>query len=74
MDLPKEDKSEMYLKALDYASENMLDLSNFDDIKKIALEFDPTHTGQKDLEELRYQLQNAAVFLDITSAMNESES
>jgi hypothetical protein len=71
MDIPREDKSELYLKALDYAKENNLDINNSEDVKRIAETLDPDHTSDKDVEEFKYQLNNASIFLNITGAKKE---
>jgi hypothetical protein len=72
MDMPREDKSELYMKALDYAKENNLDIQNIEDVKKIAEALDPDHTSDKELEDLKYQLNNAKIFLNITGAKERS--
>lgn len=66
MDLPKEDKSELYLNALDYAKENNLDINNIEDIKKILEALDPNQ--KEELNDFQYQLKNATFFLTLTSA------
>jgi hypothetical protein len=71
MDMPREDRSELYMKALDYAKEHDLDINNLEDVKTIAEALDPDHTSDKDLEDLKYQLNNAKIFLNITGAKNE---
>ena len=68
MDMPREDKSELYMKALEYAKENNLDINNLEDVKKIAEALDPDHTSDAEVAELKYQLTNATMFLNLTGA------
>lgn len=70
MDLPHEDKSELYMKAMDYAKENNLDINNREDVKKIVEVLDPLHSSEKEIDEFMYQLNNAAIFLNVTDAKN----
>ena len=66
MDLPHEDKSALYMKALDYAKEHNLDINNKEDVAMILQALDPAHTSTKEIDEFMYQLKNASVFLSIT--------
>lgn len=68
MDLPQEDKSELYMKALDYAKEHNLDITMSEDVKTILEALDPEHTSEKEVNEFMYQLKNASLFLNITGA------
>lgn len=71
MDLPVEDKSELYMKALDYAKEHNLDINNREDVIKILEVVDPEHMSEKEVDAFMYQLKNATIFLNITGAKNE---
>jgi len=71
MDLPHEDKSALYMKALDYAKEHSLDINNKDDVASIVAVLDPEHASEKEVDTFMYQLKNAALFLHIASAKNE---
>jgi hypothetical protein len=73
MDLPVEDKSEMYMKALDYAKEHDLDINNSEDVKKILEALDPEHMSDKEVVAFQYQLNNATMFLNIVGAKNEQK-
>lgn len=71
MDLPREDKSELYMKALDYAKEHNLDINSPQDVYKILEEVDPEH--KEDINDFMYQLKNATMFLNLASAKNEQK-
>ena len=71
MDMPREDKSELYLNALDYAKEHNLDINKAEDVLQIAKAVDPEHTSKEEVEELIYQLKNATFFLTMTSKKEE---
>ncbi len=71
MDLPREDKSEVYMKALDYAKEHNLDINNRTDVRKILQILDPEHMNEKEIDEFMYQLKNATIFLNIMGAKNK---
>ena len=69
MDMPREDKSDLYMKALDYAKEHDLDITNAQDVYKILEEVDPDH--KEDINDFMYQLKNAQMFLRLAGAKND---
>jgi hypothetical protein len=71
MDLPVEDKSELYMKALEYAKEHDLDINNREDVKTIVEAVDPDHSNEKEIDAFAYQLKNVTMFLNIVGAKNE---
>jgi len=73
MDLPREDKSALYMKALDYAKEHNLDINTKDDVAMILQVLDPAHTSEKEVDDFMYQLKNASLFLRIANAKNEQK-
>jgi hypothetical protein len=68
MDLPPEDNSEIIMKALDYAREHNLDVNNSEHVKSILEALDPAHASEKEVEEFKYQLNNALIFLNISGS------
>lgn len=61
------EKTELVIKALDYAHTNNLDINNKDDVKRILDFLDPEHTSEADIDEFMQLLQNADTFMDMTA-------
>lgn len=61
------EKTELVIKALEYAHSQNLDINNKDDVKKIVEVLDPEHTSEIEIEEFMNLLQNADTFMDMTA-------
>lgn len=61
---PAVEKTELVVKALDYAHTHNLDISNKDDVKKIVEAVNPEHSSEEDIEELMKLLQAGDTFME----------
>lgn len=61
------EKTELVMKALEYANAHKLDINNKDDVKKILEALDPEHTSEIEVEEFMKLLQNADTFMEVTA-------
>lgn len=61
---PAVEKTELVIKALDYAQSNNLDINNKEDVKKIAEAVDPDNSSEEDIEQLMKLLQGANALMD----------
>lgn len=66
-------KTELIIKALDYAQKHELDINDRSHVKKILETFDPDHTASKDVDEFMKLLQNADTFMEMTAKKKQSE-
>lgn len=73
MDNKAIEKTELVIKALEYAHNHNLDINNKDAVKKILENFDPMHADEKDVEEFMKLLQNADTFLEMTASKRENK-
>ncbi len=60
---PAIEKTELVIKALDYAHKNILDINNVADVKKILEAIDSTHSSEKDAEKFMKLLQASQALL-----------
>lgn len=66
-------KTELVIKALDYAQKHKFDINDRSHVKKILEVFDPNHTNSEDVEEFMKLLQNADTFMEMTAKKKQSE-
>lgn len=67
MDNRATEKTELVIKALDYAHKHNLDINDKAAIKKILEQVDPEHTDEHDVDEFMLLLQNADMFMEMTA-------
>lgn len=67
MDDKVTEKTELVIKALDYAHSHNLDINSKTDVKKILEKLDQEHMDEKEVEEFINLLQNADTFMEMTS-------
>ncbi len=66
-------KTELVIKALDYAQIHKLDSNDKDDVKKILEVLNPEHTTENEVEEFITLLQSADTFMEMTNNRRESK-
>lgn len=65
------EKTELVIKALEYAHEHNLDVNNKTDVKKILEQLDPQHISNDEVKEFMRLLQNADMFMEVTAFKKE---
>lgn len=65
---PAVDKTELVIKALDYAHQHKLDINRIDDVKKILEEF---QAENENVEKFKNLLQNADAFMEMMAKEKE---
>ena len=68
------EKTELIIKALDYAHTNNLDINNMADVKKILEAIDLVPVSEAEIEEFMNLLQNADTFMDMTAKEKEEKT
>ncbi|HZE86993.1 MAG TPA: hypothetical protein VE090_02180 [Methylomirabilota bacterium] len=68
------EKTELVIKALEYAHTNKLDINKTEDVKKILEIFDPAHISEAEVDEFMNLLQNADTFMDMTARQKTEKS
>ncbi len=65
------EKTELVIKALEYAHSYNLDINDKNAVKKILENLNPQHTSEKEVEEFMKLLQNADTFMEMTASKKE---
>ncbi len=68
------EKTELAIKALDYAHTHNLDINNKDDVKKILETLDPQHISNEKVEEFVILLQDADSFMEMTAKIKTEKT
>jgi len=67
------EKTELVLKALDYALTFSLDINKKDDVKKILDDLDPEHASDEEIETFMKLLKDTDTFMGMQAAKKETE-